>query len=89
MLHIFFLGIIFKAANVAFVPQAFEGFFIQWLRSMEDKYTAMGAGFFKGGGKGFCPPPEVVSFPDPAFTKDKGLAHIARNLGLPDLAGEE
>ena len=31
----------------------------------------------------------VVSFPDPAFTKDKGLAHFARNLGLPDLAGEE
>ena len=23
----------------------------------------------------------VVSFPDPAFTKDKGLAHFARNLG--------
>ena len=30
----------------------------------------------------------VVSFPDPAFT-DKGLAHFARNLGLPDLAGKE
>ena len=31
----------------------------------------------------------VVSFPDPAFTLDKGLAHFARNLGLPDLAGKE
>ena len=31
----------------------------------------------------------VVSFPDPAFMKDKGLAHFAGNLGLPDLAGEE
>ena len=30
----------------------------------------------------------VVSFPDPAFTKDKGLAHFSRNLGLPDLAGK-
>ena len=29
----------------------------------------------------------VVSFPDPAFTKDKGLAHFAQNLGLPDLTG--
>ena len=29
---------------------------------------------------------EVVSFPDPAFTKDKGLAHFARNLGLADSA---
>ena len=27
--------------------------------------------------------------PEPAFTKDKGLAHFARNLGLPDLAGRE
>ena len=27
--------------------------------------------------------------PDPAFMKDKGLAHFARNLGLPDLAGGE
>ena len=32
---------------------------------------------------------EIASFPDPAFTKDMGLAHFARNLGLPDLAGEE
>ena len=31
----------------------------------------------------------IVSFPDPAFTKDKGLAHFSRNLGLPDLTGEE
>ena len=31
----------------------------------------------------------VVSFPDPAFKLDKGLAHFARNLGLPDLAGKE
>ena len=31
----------------------------------------------------------LVSFPDPAFTLDKGLAHFARNLGLPDLAGKE
>ena len=30
----------------------------------------------------------IVSFPDSAFTKDKGLAHFARNLGLPDLASE-
>ena len=29
----------------------------------------------------------LVSFPDPAFRLDKGLAHFARNLGLPDLAG--
>ena len=29
------------------------------------------------------------SFPDLAFMKDKGLAHFAGNLGLPDLAGEE
>ena len=28
----------------------------------------------------------LVSFPDPAFTKDKGLAHFARNLGLADSA---
>ena len=28
--------------------------------------------------------PGVVSFPDPAFTLDKGLAHFARNLGLAD-----
>ena len=28
----------------------------------------------------------LVSFPDPAFKLDKGLAHFARNLGLPDLA---
>ena len=27
-------------------------------------------------------------FPDPAFTMDKGLAHFAQNLGLPDLAEE-
>ena len=32
---------------------------------------------------------QVVSFPDPAFKLDKGLAHFARNLGLPDLAGKE
>ena len=32
---------------------------------------------------------QLVSFPDPAFTKDKGLAHFAQNLGLPDLAGKE
>ena len=31
----------------------------------------------------------MVSFPDPAFTLDKGLAHFTQNLGLPDLAGEE
>ena len=31
---------------------------------------------------------DIVSFPDPAFT-DKGLAHFALNLGLPDLAGKE
>ena len=31
----------------------------------------------------------MVSFPDPAFMKNEGLAHFARNLGLPDLAGEE
>ena len=31
----------------------------------------------------------IVSFPDPAFTLDKGLVHFARNLGLPDLAGKE
>ena len=31
----------------------------------------------------------LVSFPDPAFKLDKGLAHFARNLGLPDLAGKE
>ena len=30
----------------------------------------------------------VVSFPDLAFTKDKGLAHFPRYLGLPNLAGE-
>ena len=29
----------------------------------------------------------VVSFPDPAFTKDKGLGHFAQNLGIPNLAG--
>ena len=28
----------------------------------------------------------LVSFPDPAFTKDKGLAHFTRNLGLADSA---
>ena len=28
----------------------------------------------------------VVSFPDPAFKLDKGLAHFARNLGLADSA---
>ena len=33
--------------------------------------------------------PYLVSFPDPAFMKDKGLAHFAGNLGLLDLAGEE
>ena len=27
---------------------------------------------------------EVVSFPDPAFMKDKGVAHFAQNLGPPD-----
>ena len=32
---------------------------------------------------------EIVSFPDPAFKLDKGLAHFARNLGFPDLAGKE
>ena len=37
---------------------------------------------------GPCSCPWVVSFPDPVFT-DKGLAHFARNLGLPDLAGKE
>ena len=26
----------------------------------------------------------IVSFPDPAFMKDKGLVHFAQNLGLPD-----
>ena len=26
----------------------------------------------------------LVSFPDPAFMKDKGLAHFTRNLGLAD-----
>ena len=31
----------------------------------------------------------LVSFPDPAFKLNKGLAHFARNLGLPDLAGKE
>ena len=31
----------------------------------------------------------IVSFPDPAFKLDKGLAHFARNLGLPDWAGKE
>ena len=34
-------------------------------------------------------PELLVSFPDPAFKLDKGLAHFARNLGLPDLAGKE
>ena len=34
-------------------------------------------------------PLTVVSFTDPAFKLDKGLAHFARNLGLPDLAGKE
>ena len=29
---------------------------------------------------------QVVSFPDPAFKLDKGLAHFARNLGLADSA---
>ena len=29
---------------------------------------------------------DLVSFTDPAFMKDKGLAHFARNLGLVDLA---
>ena len=33
-----------------------------------------------------CSIDNVVSFPDPAFTKDKGLAHFARNLGLADSA---
>ena len=33
--------------------------------------------------------PYIVTFPDPAFKLDKGLAHFARNLGLPDLAGKE
>ena len=28
----------------------------------------------------------LVSFPDPAFTKDKGLVHFTRNLGLADPA---
>ena len=28
----------------------------------------------------------LVSFPDPAFKLDKGLAHFARNLGLADSA---
>ena len=28
----------------------------------------------------------LVSFPDPAFTKDKSLAHFARNHGLADSA---
>ena len=32
---------------------------------------------------------QLVSFPDPAFTKDKCLVHFSRNLGLPDLAGKE
>ena len=32
---------------------------------------------------------DIVSFPDPAFKLDKGLAHFAQNLGLPDLAGKE
>ena len=26
----------------------------------------------------------LVSFPDPAFAKDNGLAHFAQNLGLAD-----
>ena len=30
--------------------------------------------------------PPIVSFPDPAFNSDKGLAHFARNLGLADSA---
>ena len=41
---------------------------------------------------GVCPAlsaSPIVSFPDPAFKLDKGLAHFARNLGLPDLAGKE
>ena len=37
---------------------------------------------------GKCPH-QLVSYPDPAFTKDKGLAHFNRNIVLPDLAGEE
>ena len=32
---------------------------------------------------------QIVSFPDSAFMKDKGLAHFAQNLVLPDLASEE
>ena len=33
-----------------------------------------------------CTNLSLVSFPDPAFKLDKGLAHFARNLGLADPA---
>ena len=31
----------------------------------------------------YTPGLQLVSFPDPAVTKDKGLAHFNRNLGFP------
>ena len=31
----------------------------------------------------------LVSFPDPAFKLDKGLAHFAPKSWVPDLAGKE
>ena len=36
-----------------------------------------------------CSLGQLVAFPDPAFTKDKGLAHSAQNLGLLDLVLED
>ena len=51
-------------------------------RTQQIEGGARGNGGVGGGGRGS----EIILFPDPAFTKDKGLAHFARNIGLADSA---
>ena len=51
-------------------------------------YNCAGRGQETEGGAGTATTTHhnLVSFPDPAFKLDKGLAHFARNLGLADSA---
>ena len=57
-----------------------------WLKNSVSILVTLATGFVYADNCTFY---DLVSFPDPTFKLDKGLAHFARNLGLPDLASKE
>ena len=50
------------------------------------RVCGQGPARLSGGASAFLSYHRLVTFPDPAFKLDKGLAHFARNLGLADSA---